>query len=135
MKVVYFSSTGNTEAMARMLEEELGKVGVSAELVEVSDASASDLEGEDVFALGCPAMGDEELDDDMESLEQEVEKFAAGKKIGLFGSYDWGEGDWMRTWEGRLTDAGATVVGTVIANLEPDDQAQADLAELAKKLV
>ena len=133
MKVVYYSETGNTESMAKMLEEALKELGADVEVVDVADVSAADLEGEAVFALGCPAMGDEELTDDMETLTTDLA--AAGKKIGLFGSYDWGEGDWMRTWEQRLKDAGADVVGTVIANLEPDDQAKADLAELAKKLV
>ena len=80
-------------------------------------------------------MGDEELDEgEMEPFVQEVEKFASGKKIGLFGSYDWGDGEWMRKWEERMKEAGAEVAGTVIANNEPDDEDQANLAELAKAL-
>ena len=102
---------------------------------EVSSVSPSALEKETVFALGCPAMGDEELDEgEMEPFVQEVEKFASGKKIGLFGSYDWGDGEWMRRWEARMKEAGAEVAGTVIANNEPDDEDQAKLAELAKAL-
>lgn len=91
MKIVYWSSTGNTERMAQMLGDELEKLGGSAEVEEVSSVSPSALEKETVFALGCSAMGDEELDEgEMEPFVQEVEKFASGKKIGLFGSYDWG---------------------------------------------
>ena len=136
MKVVYWSSTGNTERMAQMLGEELEKLGGSAKVQEVSSASPSDLEGEAVFALGCSAMGDEELDEGaMEPFVQEVEKFASGKKIGLFGSYDWGDGEWMRKWEARMKEAGADVVGTVIANNEPDDEDQGNLAGLAKALL
>ena len=135
MKIVYWSSTGNTERMAQMLGEELEKLGGSAEVEEVSSVSPSALEKETVFALGCSAMGDEELDEgEMEPFVQEVEKFASGKKIGLFGSYDWGDGEWMRTWEARMKEAGAEVAGTVIANNEPDDEDQANLAELAKAL-
>lgn len=135
MKVVYWSSTGNTERMAQMLGEELEKLGGSAKVQEVSSASPSDLEGEAVFALGCSAMGDEELDEgEMEPFVQEVEKFASGKKIGLFGSYDWGDGEWMRRWEARMKEAGADVAGTVIANNEPGEEDQEHLAELAKKL-
>ena len=135
MKIVYWSSTGNTERMAQMLGEELEKLGGSAEVEEVSSVSPSALEKETVFALGCSAMGDEELDEgEMEPFVQEVEKFASGKKIGLFGSYDWGDGEWMRRWEARTKEAGAEVAGTVIANNEPDDEDQANLAELAKAL-
>lgn len=136
MKVAYWSSTGNTETMANMLKEEIEKAGGSAEAVEMTAISPADLENEAVFALGCPAMGDEELDDgDVEPFVTEVEKFASGKKIALFGSYDWGTGEWMEKWEARMKEAGADVVGTVIANLEPDDEARENLAELAKKLV
>ena len=135
MKIVYWSSTGNTERMAQMLGEELEKLGGSAEVEEVSSVSPSALEKETVFALGCSAMGDEELDEgEMEPFVQEVEKFASGKKIGLFGSYDWGDGERMRRWEARMKEAGAEVAGTVIANNEPDDEDQANLAELAKAL-
>ena len=135
MKIVYWSSTGNTERMAQMLGEEIEKLGGSAEVEEVSSVSPSALEKETVFALGCSAMGDEELDEgEMEPFVQEVEKFASGKKIGLFGSYDWGDGEWMRRWEERMKEAGAEVAGTVIANNEPDDEDQAKLAELAKAL-
>ena len=135
MKIVYWSSTGNTERMAQILGEEIEKLGVIAEVEEVSSVSPSALEKETVFALGCSAMGDEELDEgEMEPFVQEVEKFASGKKIGLFGSYDWGDGEWMRRWEARMKEAGAEVAGTVIANNEPDDEDQANLAELAKAL-
>ena len=135
MKIVYWSSTGNTERMAQMLGEEIEKLGGSAEVEEVSSVSPSALEKETVFALGCSAMGDEELDEgEMEPFVQEVEKFASGKKIGLFGSYDWGDGEWMRKWEERMKEAGAEVAGTVIANNEPDDEDQAKLAELPKAL-
>lgn len=136
MKVVYWSSTGNTEQMAQMLGEELEKLGNSAEVTEVSSVSPSDLENEQIFALGCSAMGDEELDEgEMEPFVEEVEKFAEGKKIGLFGSYDWGDGEWMRKWEKRMQEAGAEVAGTVIANNEPDEEDRKNLEALAKSLV
>lgn len=136
MKVVYWSSTGNTERMAEMLGEEIGKAGGSAEVCEISTVSPSDLEAEEIFALGASAMGDEELDEgEVEPFVEELEKSVSGKKVALFGSYDWGDGEWMRKWEERMKEAGADVVGTVIANNEPGDEAQADLAELAKKLV
>ena len=136
MKVVYWSSTGNTERMAEMLGEEIKNAGGEAEVCELSTVSPADLAGEDVFALGASAMGDEELDEgEVEPFVEELEKSVSGKKVALFGSYDWGDGEWMRKWEERMKEAGAEVVGTVIANNEPGDEDQASLAELAKKLV
>jgi len=136
MKVVYWSSTGNTERMAEMLGEEIKNAGGEAEVCELSTVSPADLAGEDVFALGASAMGDEELDEgEVEPFVEELEKSVSGKKVALFGSYDWGDGEWMRKWEERMKKAGAEVVGTVIANNEPGDEDQANLAELAKKLV
>lgn len=136
MKVVYWSSTGNTERMAEMLGEEIKNAGGEAEVCELSTVSPADLAGEDVFALGASAMGDEELDEgEVEPFVEELEKSVSGKKAALFGSYDWGDGEWMRKWEERMKEAGAEVVGTVIANNEPGDEDQANLAELAKKLV
>ena len=80
-------------------------------------------------------MGDEELDDGTaEPFVEEVEKFAAGKKIALFGSYDWGDGEWMRTWEQAAKDAGVNVVETYIAHLEPDDDALTACEALGAKL-
>lgn len=138
MKIVYWSSTGNTERMAQMLGEELEKLGGSAEVEEVSSVSPSALEKETVFALGCSAMGDEELDEgEMEPFVQEVEKFASGKKIGLFGSYDWGDGEWMRIWQERVQEAGGVMLADgLICNNAPDESALAAcraLGELAAK--
>ena len=136
MKVVYWSSTGNTERMAEMLGEEIKSAGGEAEVCELSTVSPADLAGEDVFALGASAMGAEALDEgEVEPFVEELEKSVSGKKVALFGSYDWGDGEWMRKWEERMKEAGAEVVGTVIANNEPGDDDQANLAELAKKLV
>ena len=125
MKVVYWSSTGNTEKMAEMLAEEIKNAGGSAEVSEVSTVSPTDLEGETVFALGASAMGDEELDEgEMEPFVEEVEKFAAGKKVALFGSYDWGDGQWMRDWAQRADSAGANVYQDegLILHLTPDEE-------------
>lgn len=136
--VVYWSSTGNTEAMANAVGEGVTEAGGTAHVVEVSAADASVLKDKDSFALGASAMGAEELDPEMDDFVTAVEAFAAGKTIGLFGSYDWGDGEWMRLWADRMTAAGAAVVngeGT-IANLAPDDEAVAACkalgAELAK---
>ncbi len=123
--VVYWSSTGNTQAMAEAIGEGITGAGKEAEVIPVSDADASVLKDEPVFALGASAMGSEELDPEMDDFVSEVESFAAGKKIALFGSYGWGDGEWMRDWCKRMEDAGAVIVGGegLIANDAPDDDA------------
>ena len=98
--VIYWSGTGNTEAMAKAVAE-----GAGAECFAVSEFSGN-VEDYDAIALGCPAMGAEELEDGtVEPFVSELEGFASGKKVALFGSYDWGDGEWMRTWAERMEQA------------------------------
>ena len=106
ISVVYWSQTGNTEAMAEAVGAGIAKAGKEADVVEVSSASMEDLKAAKVFALGCPAMGAEVLEEmEMEPFVEEVEGFAQGKTIALFGSYGWGDGQWMtqsnsvKNWE------------------------------------
>lgn len=134
--VVYWSSTGNTQAMANAVGDGVKAGGGQSEIVEVSSMDASRLKDADSFALGASAMGAEELDGEMDAFVTEVEQFASGKTIGLFGSYDWGDGEWMREWVSRMEAAGAKVVGGegVIAQLEPDDDAQAACKALGEAL-
>ncbi len=135
--VIYWSSTGNTQAMAEAVGEGIREAGGTANVMEVAEADANVLKKADCFALGASAMGAEELDGEMDAFVSEVEGFANGKTIGLFGSYDWGDGEWMRTWVSRMEEAGATVVngeGT-IANLAPDDDAVAACKALGAALV
>ena len=106
ISVVYWSQTGNTEAMAEAVGAGIAKAGKEADVVEVSSASMEDLKAAKVFALGCPAMGAEVLEEmEMEPFVEEVEGFAQGKTIALFGSYGWGDGQWMRDWEERMQQA------------------------------
>ncbi len=133
INVIYWSQSGNTKEMAEAIGAGIVGAGKEANVVEVSAISADALKDEAVFALGCPAMGAEVLEEDeMEPFVCEVEKFAAGKNIALFGSYGWGDGQWMRDWVDRMTVAGATVVGGegLMCNEAPD----ADAVEACKKL-
>ena len=135
--VIYFSSTGNTEAMANAVVEGAKNAGAEVDLIEVADASVDAALGYDVLALGCSAMGDEELDEaDMEPFFAELEGKLSGKKVALFGSYDWGDGEWMRKWYDRAKNAGADMIQAegLIANNEPDDDALAACRELGAKL-
>jgi len=104
--VIYWSGTGNTEAMAKAVAE-----GAGAECYAVSEFSG-DVADYDRLAFGCPAMGAEELDDsEMEPFFASIEGKLSGKTIALFGSYGWGDGEWMRNWADRAQAAGATLVG------------------------
>ena len=135
--VVYFSQTGNTEAMAKAVAEGVEAAGKEVELVEAENASAADLEAAKVFALGSPATGTEEIDDSyMAPLMDEIEGSLSGKKVLLFGSYDWGDGEFMRTWEERVTSAGAELVtgAGITANLSPDDAAVEALNKAGEEL-
>ena len=139
VSIVYWSQTGNTEAMAKMIAKGAEEAGAKAELIEVSSANVDELLALPGFAIGCPAMGAEELEDaEVEPFVASIEGKVSGKSLLLFGSYDWGDGEWMRIWQDRMTAKGASLVTGegVIANNAPDAEAEAKLkaagAELAK---
>ena len=134
LAVVFWSGTGNTETMADAIVEGAEGAGAEVEKIAVDDWSGN-VADYDALALGCPAMGDEQLEEDeFEPFFEGVEGKLSGKKVGLFGSYDWGTGDWMETWKERTEGDGADVVDTVIANLEPDDDALASCKALGAAL-
>ncbi|OPZ19698.1 MAG: Flavodoxin [Firmicutes bacterium ADurb.BinA205] len=129
--VIYWSGTGNTEAMAKAVAE-----GADAELFEVSEFSGN-IADYDAIAFGCPAMGAEVLEEDtFEPFFTNIEGSLSGKKVLLFGSYGWGDGEWMRNWYDRTKAAGAELVGDegFIVNEAPSDDDLANLKELAKEL-
>lgn len=135
--VIFWTQGGNTQAMAEAVAEGIREGGKEAEVIYVGSVSADVLKDQPVFALGCPAMGAEVLEEsEMEPFVAEVETFASGKKIGLFGSYGWGDGEWMRDWVDRMNGAGATVVGGegVICQEAPDDEAVNNCKVLGKQL-
>ena len=113
--IVYWSGTGNTEAMADLFEEGVTNAGGEASLIQCSNFSSSDVSDYDAFAFGCPAMGDEELEDtEFEPMYDEVEPALDGKMVVLFGSYDWNNGEWMEYWEQRAEEAGVKMPLTFI---------------------
>lgn len=137
ISVVYWSGTGNTRAMAEAVAEGIRSAGVEAVLMEVEDADAAALAQEDAFALGCPAMGAEQLEEtEMEPFVEALEPLVSGKRVLLFGSYDWGDGEWMRDWAQRMKDAGAVLIRDegVIAHEMPGDGELYDCSEAGKDL-
>lgn len=123
--VVYWSSTGNTEAMAQAVAEGARKAGASAELFTATEFDGGKVDAFDAIAFGCPAMGAEELEDsEFAPMFESCESKLSGKKIALFGSYGWGDGEWMRTWEDTCRDDSASLVcDSVICQEAPDDDA------------
>ena len=100
--IVYWSATGNTEAMAEAVLEGARTAGVDAALITAGDFDATQMDDYDAVAFGCPAMGAEVLEEDeFEPMFTGCEGKLAGKHIGLFGSYGWGDGQWMRDWQQR----------------------------------
>jgi flavodoxin I len=121
--VVYWSSTGNTQDMAQAVAGGARQNGAEVTLLEVNEARSVAVGTFDAVALGCPSMGNEVLDDDMESFVTRLAPSdVAGKPLVLFGSYDWGDGQWMRDWQSRMQTLGARlVVKDLICQLTPDD--------------
>lgn len=135
--IVYWTGTGNTEIMANQIAEGVRQEKEEAKVVIVSEITPQELKQEDVFALGCPSMGAEELEEtEMEPFISELEKYVEGKRIALFGSYGWGDGEWMLNWEERLKKAGATIIEEhgIIVMGEPDNETNEKLKELGKKM-
>jgi flavodoxin short chain len=135
--IAFWSSSGNTETMAKQVAKGAEDAGAEVTLKTIGETTAQMVQAAEALAFGCPAMGDEELED------SEVEPFIAGlskeqvggKALGLFGSYDWGDGQWMRDWAKRMKGLDALVDGEgVIANLEPDKEALDRCLDLGKRL-
>ena len=128
--VIYWSGTGNTQAMAAAVAEGAKEKGAEADLLNCADVG--DVSGYDAAALGCPAMGAEELEEsEFLPMLESIEPVLAGKKVALFGSYGWGDGEWMRSWEARCAEKGITLAAeSVLANEAPD----ANALEACRKL-
>ena len=135
--VIYWSMSGNTQAMAEAIAKGINDSGKEAVVQYVSEESVSELQDAKVFALGCPAMGAEVLEEgEMEPFVSEVEGIAAGKKIALFGSYGWGDGQWMRDWEERMSGCGAAIINGagLICHETPDDAMISECENLGKQI-
>lgn len=137
VSVVYWSGTGNTQAMAEAVAEGIRDGGADAVLMEVGNADAAALVEEKAFALGCPSMGAEQLEEsEMEPFVEALEPLVSGKTILLFGSYGWGDGEWMRDWADRMKNAGAVLIREegIITNEAPDDEALEECRAAGKEL-
>lgn len=134
--VIYWSGTGNTEAMAKAVCEGATSDDTEVKCLSVDEASTDDIEAADAVALGCPSMGDEVLEEEeFEPFVESIEGIISGKTTALFGSYGWGDGEWMRNWQERMQGCGASLVDEgLILNEEPDDDGLEQCKALGAKL-
>ena len=135
-EIVYWSGTGNTEAMAKSVAAGARAAGAEAELFTASEFSAGRLAEYDAVAFGCPSMGSEQLEEEeFEPMFRACEPELKGRRIALFGSYGWGDGEWMRTWEEVCRNLGAVLVcDSVICCETPDSAAEAECEALGRAL-
>lgn len=135
--VVYWSGTGNTESMAEKVAEGTRTAGAEVICFSAAEFGADMMDGFDAVAFGCPSMGSEQLEEsEFEPMFTSCLPKLGGKKIALFGSYGWGDGEWMRNWEESCAANGAVLVcDSVICNEAPDADAEAACTSLGKALV
>jgi flavodoxin short chain len=135
VNIIYWTGTGNTESMANLIAEGAKEKGADVNLINVSSASEADVKDADVVALGSPAMGAEVIEEsEMEPFVESISGAVSGKKIALFGSYGWGDGEWMRSWVERMEGYGANLVNDgLIVNEAPEGESE-ECKNLGKEL-
>ncbi|NBI65897.1 flavodoxin [Pseudoflavonifractor sp. 60] len=135
--IVFWSGTGNTETMANCIAEGVRAAGGEAELMGPEDFSAGQFTSYSAVAFGCPAMGSEVLEEmEFEPMFAGLEGALSGKRIALFGSYGWGDGQWMRDWCARCDSAGAYLLDEngLMLNETPDPSGEDACKELGRRL-
>lgn len=134
--VVYWSGTVNTEAMAMSVADGVRAKGAEVDLFTSGDFTADMVKDYDSIAFGCPSMGDEVLEEsEFQPMFDACKGKLSGKRIALFGSYGWGDGEWMRNWEAECTDLGVDMAcAPVICNEMPDASGKSDCEALGSSL-
>ncbi len=135
--IVFWSGTGNTEAMAQAVAEGAEASGAQVNVLTCDKFNESMIDDYDSIVFGCPSMGAEQLEEDeFDPMFSACVRKLGGKKIALFGSYGWGDGEWMRNWQDECESAGAVLTSEpVICNDAPDDEAVAACKALGKSLI
>jgi flavodoxin short chain len=134
--IIYYSGTGNTEKMAQLISSALSEQH-QVNLLQVSSASNNDIETSDIIILGSPSMGNEVIEEtEMEPFIESIKEFIANKKVALFGSYGWGDGEWMRNWQDRMSEYGASLLADgLIVNGYPEGNEEDRCIEFGKSLI
>lgn len=135
MRIIYWSGTGNTERMAELIKEGIVQAGKNVELINVSDINVYELLKDEILILGCPAMGDEVLEEsEFEPFIEEISSKISGKKVALFGSYGWGDGQWMRDFEERMINYGCTIIDSPLIIQNDPDGSEEECIDFGKKI-
>ena len=135
MRIIYWSGTGNTERMAELIKEGIVQAGKSVELINVSDVNVYEVLKDEILILGCPAMGDEVLEEsEFEPFIEEISSKISGKKVALFGSYGWGDGQWMRDFEERMINYGCTIIDSPLIVQNDPDGSEEECIDFGKKI-
>lgn len=136
LSIVYWSGTGNTEAMANLIGEGAKEAGANVSVKTTAEASLDDIKNADVVALGCPSMGDEVLEEcEFQPFMDSAMADLKGKKVAIFGSYGWGDGRWIREWHENLTSNGCILLNEgLMVNGAPAGDGEAECKELGKTI-
>ncbi|ACD51411.1 flavodoxin [Clostridium botulinum] len=136
MKIIYWSGTGNTEAMANLIAKGIEESGIKTEMINISSANVDNLKDENIVVLGCPSMGDEELEGgEFLPFLENVQEDLKNKKVILFGSYGWGDGQWMRSWEEEMTASGVNVaLEPLIVNYAPEGESEEQCIQYGREI-
>ncbi|GIM29521.1 flavodoxin [Clostridium polyendosporum] len=136
VSIIYWSGTGNTEEMAKLIEQGLKENSANPKLINVSDAKLKDVADADLVILGSPSMGDEVIEEtEMDPFVESIKEAVNGKALALFGSYGWGTGEWMINWEERMRNYGANLLEEgLIVNGLPEGNDVERCIELGRKL-
>lgn len=134
--IVYWSGTGNTAAMAQYVADGVKEAGLEADIFTSEEFNAELAAGYEKLAFGCPSMGSEVLEEsEFEPMFEQVKGNLGGKKLVLFGSYGWGDGEWMRNWEDDCRSLGCQLAADpVIVCGTPDETGAAECRALGKAL-
>lgn len=137
VSIIYWSGTGNTEKMAQLIDQGVTGEGEASKLIIVSAANIEDVKDADILVLGSPSMGSEVIEEsEMEPFVESIKEVVKGKAVALFGSYGWGDGEWMRNWEERMEGYGASIIkDSLIVNECPEGDEETRCIEFGKTLV
>ncbi|CAB1241317.1 flavodoxin [Clostridium sp. MT-14] len=137
VNIIYWSGTGNTESMANLIAEGVKERGAEVNVLNVSEASPDDVKSADIVLLGSPAMGVEVIEEEeMDPFVESISSCVSGKKVGLFGSYGWGDGEWMRNWAKRMEDYGANLLNEgFIVQEAPEGEIKEDCKNFGRQIL
>lgn len=135
-KVVFWTGSGNTQMMADSVFEALEDAGVDAEMFSVSETSAEEVKDADILFLGCPSMSGEDVEEyEFRPFYDDLKPYLDGKAVVMFGSYDWGDGEWMDSWIEEMNSVNADVKKTMIYQWEPTDEQLTEIYESVTEIV